>query len=329
MFRLLSGAAALLALSCFSLATVQAQMAGSRAGNESAELSAGLPDLPPLDPKVALSCIMLDGRAETRVRPSDIRIVLAVTAEAETAEQCQQSVTASVERLKAAWSKMKIAPENIIVDFIAVLPRYAWNLEKRDNVEVGVEKKAGYRMQSNIHLAVSNGAQADAALARAFEQGITDIIAFDYWSRDLDEVKVKVRQDALKAARAKAEALLAPLFSDKPPIVNVQEKTIVRYPESLYSSFHAVYDEAVTEDWRRNVTLIHAYRPRNTYYRGLVSGGDIQPARVAYEPGDIRGFDRPPVLQIAGRRDRDGRIRGREEQGRGETALNGRRRSGC
>jgi len=259
-------------------------MGGSRAGIEAADQADRLLELPPLDPKVAMSYITLDGRAETRVRPSEIRIVLAVTAEADTAEKCQQSVAATVERLKSAWTKMKISPENIVVDFIAVLPCYTWSLEKRDKVEIGIEKKSSYRMQSNIHLAVANSSQAEAALAEAFEQGITDIIAFDYWSRDLDEVKVKVREAAVKAARAKAEALLVPLFGEKPPIINVQEKTTVRYPDSMYSSFRASVEETVTEDLRRAVTRIHAYRPHNTYYRGFLSDGDIQPRELPMSP---------------------------------------------
>jgi uncharacterized protein YggE len=286
-FRLLSWLAVLLALSCFSRTPAQAQLAGSRAGNEfgmqSLEPSAGPLDLPPLDPKVAVSYITLDGRAEARVRASEIRIVLAVTAEGETAEKCQQSVAAKVERLKAAWSKTKIAPEKIVVDFIAVLPNYRWNLEKREDVEVAVEKKAGYRMQSNVHLAVADAAQAEAALGQAFAQGVADIIAFDYWSRDLDEVKLKVRQEAVQAARAKADALLT-LFPEKPPIINVQEKTTVRYPESMYSSFRASYEEMVTPTWWHNMTLIHAVRPRNTYYRGLSTDGDVQPRELPMSP---------------------------------------------
>jgi uncharacterized protein YggE len=304
MTRLLCGFTVLLALSCFPPTAAQAQMGGSRAGNAATEPSDRWLDLPPLDPKVAVSYITLEGRAETRTRPSEIRIVLAVTGEGETAEKCQQSVTSTVERLKAAWTKLKIAPENIVVDFIAVLPSYHWSLEKRDNADVGVEKKAGYRMQSNIHLAVGNGTQAEAALARAFEEGVTDIIAFDYWSRDLDEVKVKARKEALKAAQAKAEVLLVPLFSAKPPIINVQEKTTVRYPESQYASFAASYEEAVTADWRRNVTLIHAYRPRNTYYRGLLADGDIQPRELPMRPeitvvSTVRLYFRSPAAATA------------------------------
>ena len=156
---------------------------------------------------MAVTYITIDGRAEFRVRPSQIRIVLAVTAEAETAESCQQSVAGTVERLKAAWAKTKVPPENMFVDFIAVLPRYTWTLQQHDGSEVGVEKKAGYHMQSNVHLAVPDNAQAEAALSAAFAQGVTDIIAFDYWSGDLDDAKARVRQEAVRAAKAKAESL--------------------------------------------------------------------------------------------------------------------------
>ena len=146
-------------------------------------------DLPPLDRETAASYITLDGRAEVRVLPSEIRIVLAVTAEGETAEKCHQSVAGVVDRLKAAWTKMRVPAENIFVDFIAVVPRYSWTLEQREGTEVGVEKRSGYHMQSNVHLAVRDNAQAEAALSAAFAEGATDIIAFDYFSRDLDEVK--------------------------------------------------------------------------------------------------------------------------------------------
>ena len=263
----------------------QGQFAGSRGGNDdpSGQMMDRSFDPPPLDPKVAVSYITLDGRAEARVRPSEIRIVLAVTAEADTAQKCQASVNGTIDRLKAAWVKANVPPENIFVDFIAILPRYTWTLEQREGSEVGVEKKAGYHMQSNVHLAVPGNAQAETALAAAFAEGVTDIIAFDYWSRDLDEAKAKVRQEAVKAARAKADALLT-LFDGKLPIINVQEKTTVRYPDSMYSSFRASYEETLTPAWRRDVALIHADRPRNTYYRGLNTDGDVQPRELPMRP---------------------------------------------
>ena len=120
-----------------------------------------------------------------------------------------------MERLKAAWAKMGIAPGSVVVNFIAVVPRYAWSVRKPNKMEVGVEKKVGYRMQTNIHLAVQKDSTAQTAVPTDFEE-VTDIIAFDYWSGDLDGIKVKARQQAVKAARGKADALFAAFSTDRP-----------------------------------------------------------------------------------------------------------------
>lgn len=247
--------------------------------------SARLPRLELLEPKAAEGYITIDGRAIVRVRATEIRVVLAVISEAPTAQQCQQNIDATIAHLKAAWTKMGIAPQKIVADFIAVLPRYEWRLEKyADQPADGlaeVEKKAGYRMQTNLHLAVPGEAEAQAAMTRAFEEGVTDIIAFDYWNKDLDDVKVKARQQALKAARSKADDLLQVLFDKRPPVINVQEETTVRYPQALYYSFTTTGEDAVrVSPPNSGKSAIYAPRPRNTYYRGLVADSDVQPAEL-------------------------------------------------
>ena len=282
MFRHTHGFAVLFLLACLPLSVAFGQFGGSRAGLE--KNLRGVPNLPHLDREIAEGYIAIDGRAEVRVRPTEIRVVLAVTSEGETAQVCQQTIEATVEHLKAAWSKLEIAPENIVEDFIAVLPLYEWNLEKRGGGDVGVEKRIGFRMQTNIHLAVSNDAQAPAAFTAAFEHGVTDIIAFDYWSRELDKIKVKAREQAVKAARSKSDGLLGALFDDRPPVINLQEQTTIRYPESLYHSFVNSYEEDVTPAWRRDIPFIRAYRPQNTYYRGLYSDGDVQARELPMHP---------------------------------------------
>jgi len=282
MFCHTHGFAVLFISACLPLSVVFGQFGGSRAGLE--ENSRGVPDLPHLDREVAESYITIDGRAEIRVRPTEIRMVLAVTSEGETAQVCQQTIATTVERLKAAWSKLEIAPENIVEDFIAILPLYEWNLEKRGGGDVGVENKTGFRMQTNIHLAVPNDAKAPAAFTAAFEEGVTDIIAFDYWSRELDDIKLEAREKAVKAVRNKSDVLLGALFDDRPPVINVQEQTTVRYPESLYHSFGNTLDEDVTSSRRRDIPFIRVYRPRNTYYRGLYSDGDVQPRELPMHP---------------------------------------------
>ncbi len=270
--------------------------------------SATVADLPVLAREVAESFIAIDGRAEIRVRPTEIRIVLAVTSEGQTAQQCQQAIDETMSKLKQSWTAVGIPGENIVEDFIAVLPVYDWNIEKRGGGDVGIETKSGFRMQTNVHLAVPNDANAAKAFSLAFEQGVTDIIAFDYWSRDLDEVKVKAREQALQAARSKSDVMLAALFEIRPSVINVQEQTIVRYPESLYESFVNSYGGEVTPPWRRELPFIKAYRPRNTYYRGLHSDGDIQPRELPMHPeisvvSTVRLYFESPATQHVDKED--------------------------
>jgi len=287
MLRSLSGLAVFFALASLPAPLALGQLAGSRAGlaEQRGAVEAGpVADLPPLDPEIAQGYIAIDGRAVVRVRATEIRVVMAVTGEGQTAQECRQTVEATLQRLTAAWAKMGIAPEKLVVDFIAVLPRYEWRVENRDGVDVNVEKKAGYRMQTNVHLAAKNESEAQAAINRAFEQGVADILGFDYWSKDLDDIKVTARAQALKAARSKADVLLGAMFEKRPRAINVQEQTVVRYPESLYHSFTNTYAEAMTPSLRRDMPLIHAQRPRNTYYRGLVGDGDVQPRELPMAP---------------------------------------------
>jgi uncharacterized protein YggE len=267
---------------CFVLPSARGQMAASRLGVE--DYVPEVNNLPLLTRENAESFISLDGRAEVRVQPTQVRIVLAVTSEGKTAQDCQRLIQQAVAGLKARWQQLKIAPENIVEDFIAVLPVHEWRIEKRGESEAGVEQRVGFRMQTNVHIAVTNDDTATAVLGAAFEQGITDIIAVDYWSPDLDSAKTRARELALKAARSKADTLLAALFDTPPSVINVQEQTKVRYPESLYDRFENTYQEEVTPAWKSELPFLRAYRPRNTYYRGLQSDGDVQPAGLPMRP---------------------------------------------
>lgn len=269
----------LLSVILFPLATATAQMSGSRGG----VLHGGVPSpvsqgLAALDPDVAQAYMTIEGRAELRVKPTEIRVVLAVTAEGVTPADCTRLVGEKIKTLTTQWQKSGMDQKDIVEDFIAVLPRYEFEVEKIRNQEVAVEKKVGYLMQTNVHLAVQDDASAMKAINIAFAHGVSDIIAFDYWSKDLDQLKVKARAEAVKAAREKSDVLLDSLFEKRPPIINLQESTRVYYPESLYESFTNSSDaEYQTSYSRRDLPQLRTFRPKNTYYRGLYLNGDVQP----------------------------------------------------
>lgn len=255
-----------------SVAPVIAQMAGSRGGATS---NAEYDGLPQLTKDTIESHITVEGRAEVRVKPTQIRIVLAVTGSGTTPQQCQAEVKQQLNDVRAAWEKLGIKSDKIVEDFIAVLPIFSWDIEKKGDRNANVEKQTGFKMQTNLHVSVANDEAASAAINAAFEQAVTDIIAFDYFSPEIEVAKARAREEAINAAKTKADLLLS-LFGSKPPVINVQESTVVRRPESLYESFANAVEGEIQNGWRdHNLPTFHAPRPKNTYYKGYQSSGDV------------------------------------------------------
>lgn len=237
-----------------------------------------------LDPVTALSVITIDGTADLRVVPEEIRVVMATTSEAETADQCQQKNAAQVKAVLDAWAGLKIPPEDIVEDFINVLPVYQWGLAERAGEQVRIQQLTAYRMQSNLHVRVKTEKDAMAAINLAFKNGVTEIVTFDYWSSKLDEQKEKARAAAIAAAKNKAATLLA-VFDAPPKVINVQESTAVFFPHALYRTYENVLQEEVEYSgaWR-DKPAIKAFRPKMTFFNGLQSESDQRPDQAAIRP---------------------------------------------
>ena len=258
-----------------------AQFGGSRSGAEQGQ-SDGQPGFSNLSavssPEVVQGYIIVDGTVELRVAPTSIRIVVAVTSESNSPEDCRAEVEAKILALRTGWTNLGILPTDIVDDFIAVLPRYQFNLEDQQGVKTAVENKSGYFMQSNLHISVKDDQQSLAAIRVAFANGVSDIIAFDYWNDQIEELKKQARLSAVESAKEKSDVLLA-VFDKRPQLINISESSKVIFPESLYKSFTNSQDENFYSNGNRwqDVPVIRTFRPKNTYYRGYFSNGDRLP----------------------------------------------------
>jgi uncharacterized protein YggE len=243
-----------------------------------------IPPLAPLDRRVATEYISIDGRADVRLKPTSIRLVLAVIVDGENGQQCQRASDATIARLREAWAKIGIGPERVAEDFVSAVNRYQWKRNDNNNWSIEAEKKIGIHLQTNVHLAARGEDEARKAIARAMEQNVTDIVSCDYWTKDLDEAKVKARKEALAAARGKAESLLGTLFGEQPPVVNVQEQTTVKYPESLYHSISSDRDKWLGMGGFMFGNQAEAANRQYTYYRLPNNDADISPRELSLTP---------------------------------------------
>lgn len=289
-----------LATDCF------AQAAGSRGGTLR---SASEDEFKPLEPEEVGRYITFEGKAELRLNPTQIRIVLAVTSEDASSKGCSEKIRKTIGDLRDSLAAIEIGESEISEDFIAILPRYEWKIEDQEDQTVGIESKVGYRMQTNVHVAAPNEKKAMEVLEKAFEAGVTDIIAFDYWTNEIEAGRVLARKKAIQKAQEKADTLLS-LFEEKPGIINVQERTRTYFPKGLYESFENAYTSSTYRPTRRDIPFIGAHRPKNTYYRGLDIDSDAPATELAMKPeisvvSTVRIYYRSPAAPDGGDTEKD------------------------
>ena len=259
------------------------------------------------------------GSVVVQLKPEKIRVVLAVVSEAETAEDCHALNVAAVKKVRDVWRTMGIEDDNVVEDFIAMLPRYEWFYERRmakltdseewikemmkmdadqredfdpdffvnpDFFKLAIMKKTGHRIQSNIHLETDTESNAMKAINAAFENGVKDIIAFDYWSSKTDQARKEAMSKALQEAKTKADTLLS-VFDKKPLVIDVDERTEVIQPSSQYETFVNVLDDEFKRASWSGYHKIKEYSPKQSFYRGVPANADLQAERLPMEPSIV------------------------------------------
>ncbi|QDT16226.1 SIMPL domain-containing protein [Alienimonas californiensis] len=258
-------------LSLASLPTVApAQLAGLRGGSEEAPPIQGLE---PPDPAAAERVITVEAVAEVRVPPSRLRVVLAVAAQAESADEANAAGRTLLAATKARLEASGVAAADIDTDFIAAFPVYAWAVERLNQKDFLAENRVGTRVQYNLHVSVPDEAAALAAVEAAAGAEGVDLLAVDYWSDELTAKQIEAQRKALAAAKAKAELLLS-VFEERPQPINVWEGTRILFPHELYRSLPQAEDGARTYYDRDGLTRVPAPRPLQVYYRGLFADVD-------------------------------------------------------
>lgn len=186
--------------------------------------------------------------------------------------------------IREDWLKLGILEQEIVEDFISVLPRYEWTAGKWEEENIRIQAHNGYRMQSNLYVAVDDEASAMRAIDAAFRHGLAEVVTFDYWTADLTEQKQKAMKAALKQAQEKADILLSVFGDEPPPIINIQEQKQVVFPRSLYHTYENVLEEDFLGRYWEERARIKAYRPKMTFYQGVISQVDGIPAELPLRP---------------------------------------------
>ena len=257
---------------------------GNPYGYQGSNARPAISSLPLLDRSTAKEVISVEGAAEIKVAPDKIRLVFGVISESETAKECSARIKSVCHSTATDMSGIGIASTDVNQDFISVTPVFDWQETELGNEKAIKQFQTGYQMQSNFHVLCQDEDQAMQIIDIAFANGISDIIAFDYWSSKLDQAKIEARKLALNSAKAKAASMFESL-EIQPRVVNVQEKTTVHKPAGLYRTFSNSNSTSVTvpRQWRDRMQ-VYAPRPKLTYLENLEAEKDIHTIKPAMRP---------------------------------------------
>lgn len=272
------------ALSVLALAALSApspaQHSGTIGGRATAPTRLGPSRLPREE---AGAFIRIEGSCELRVPADGLRIVFAVTSEAEAAAACWNAQRERRDAFVDALIQSGVAADSVEVDFIGMLPVYSWKHEQRDGQSLLVEHLVAQRLQENVHVVVPDESAARRVIELALDHDVNDVIAVDYWSRQADAKRREALATALEEAQSKAKLLLTS-FATTPPCANVEEETKLLTPRELYRSFENAYEGELRTEWIENAPRVHAPRPKNIFYEGFRGDVDRGASGSALKP---------------------------------------------
>ena len=222
--------------------------------------------------------ITVEGSAIRSLKPESLRLVFAVTAQEKTSLECTTKVHTTIKQIRSNILNIGIDKKDVVEDFIVIVPSYLWKLETYDNSGKWEKSKQtqylrehpdGFRMQTNLHVQCKDEQQALKVMEFAFREGVTEIVSFDYWHSNLDQIKKDVLKSALEEAKEKSSTLLS-VFDEKPQILNVANSIEVKFPEALYKTITptpANAQDLLPNNWH-SYLRIAANRPLTTFYAG-------------------------------------------------------------
>ena len=228
--------------------------------------------------------IQVSGTAKISVQPEALRLVVALTSKAATANECAADISARIDQIRESMADLKIADKDIVEDFIVVKRSYKWEPKQQNNTKYFAELEDGFRMQTNLHVLCKDEKIALSVINKCFSAGVKEVVSFDYWHADLDQFKKNALSAALDAAKEKGDLLLS-VFDERPRVMNVSNNVIVSHPASQYKTLKPYRPDPSTRNrnWGK-IAEVFAERPDITYYEGNNSFSDISPENPPMHP---------------------------------------------
>jgi len=242
---------------------------GGRAGleqNQRARRVISKDDHPPTS-----TATFLEANVMMNVKADEYVAVFAVSADAETVEECAQKSDEILRTFVGDVKALGITGDAVFIDFIAQTKTYGFTVEG----DIAKEKLVGFELKKNVSIHYSDRHLLDKLIAAASRAQIFDLVKVDYIVKDLNKIQDKLAEAASRVLDQK-KGRYGRLLGVKllQPMQIYADRSAIHYPTDLYESYTAAESEVINSNSiRQKYTVQQARKSRTFYYNGLDADG--------------------------------------------------------
>ncbi len=183
--------------------------------------------------------ITITGKEEKKLVPDTAKISFSVNEYRKNQKEAAKIVNTKTKKIIEALKDLDIDEKDIKTRNYSVYPEYNWNNGKRTF--------RNYKVSQSIEVKVKDLEKISKVLAKVVELKVDNLNGPNMYIDNLDEIKEKMRAEAIKNAKEKADELAIQLGVKLDKIVGFSEnKNSNYYPRPMYKM--AVMADAVSGD---------------------------------------------------------------------------------
>jgi len=178
--------------------------------------------------------LVVTGRAELSVEPDIAVVQIGVETRAETVEEARKANAEIMQRVQSRLLALGLDAKDLKSRGFYVYPEWHYNREE------GTQTLLGYRVTHTLQVTVGDLELLGPALDAAMQEGANEISGPTFGLKDTAALEAEALQEAVRRARAKAEAIAAASGVFLKGIREIRESVAAPYTPAARSAYAAV-----------------------------------------------------------------------------------------
>jgi uncharacterized protein YggE len=180
---------------------------------------------------------ILEANVLLNVKATSFVAIFSLTQYAKSIEEADAMMNNRVENVKRLLAQENINTTQVFTDAISLVPTYDFEIVNKRFSKTLNEVPTGFEMKKNLHITFFKHEQINAIISTAARAEVYDLVKVDYVIDNLDELFLKIREDATAILMSKLKHLEATGIHAR--FNKIGEKKGSGYPFEHYAQYYA------------------------------------------------------------------------------------------